>query len=108
MRAPRYARGVTDMQADQGRQERWTVDGIEDSPRGPLARIEREGGQTFDLPLRALPAGVREGDVLSVEDGPGAVTVRRLPAQTQARREQAQRRLDALNMAPTDEEEITL
>jgi len=92
----------------EGRQERWTVDGIEDSPRGPVARIEREDGQTFDLPLRALPEGVREGDVLAVEDGPDGVAVRHLPGETGARREQAQRRLNALNAVPMGDEEITL
>ena len=89
-------------------QERWTVDGLEDTPRGPVARIEREGGQTFDLPLTALPAGVREGDVLGVQDGPDGVTVRTLPEETRARREGAQRRLEALNAGPASDEEITL
>lgn len=106
MEGGRYAVGVKD--TGEGRQERWTVDGIEESPRGPVARIEREGGQTFDLPLRALPEGLCEGDVLAVEDGPDGVTVRRLPGETRARREQAQRRLDALNAAPMGNEEINL
>ncbi|WP_245872969.1 DUF3006 domain-containing protein [Deinococcus planocerae] len=90
--------------------ERWTVDGIEDGPRGRVARIEREDGQTFDLPLSALPDGVREGDLLAVEDGPDGVTVRLLPGETRARRMAAQRHLDRLNAGTSHEgeEEITL
>lgn len=82
--------------------ERWTVDGIEDSPGGPLARLEREDGTTFDLPLRLLPGDVREGDVLAVQDGPDGVTVRVLVAETMERRDAAQTRLDALNSAASD------
>lgn len=55
------------------------MDGIEDGPRGRVARVEREDGRTFDLPLSALPDGVREGDLLAVQDGPDGVTVRLLP-----------------------------
>ncbi|GAA5535164.1 hypothetical protein Dalu01_03588 [Deinococcus aluminii] len=104
--AARYARGVKD--GEQGPQERWTVDGIEDGPHGRVARVEREDGRTFDLPLHALPEGVREGDVLAVQDGPDGVTVRVLPEETRARRERAQRRLDALNQPAEDGEEINL
>lgn len=99
----RYAE---DMQRGE-RRERWTVDGIEDGPRGPVARLEREDGRTFDLPLSALPDGVREGDVLGVEEGPDGVSARRLPHETRARREHAQRTLNTLN-ADSGEEEITL
>ncbi|EYB69566.1 hypothetical protein DEIPH_ctg004orf0080 [Deinococcus phoenicis] len=93
---------------EQGPRERWTVDGIEDGPQGRVARIEREGGLTFDLPLHVLPPGVREGDVLALLDGPGSVTVQVLPAETRARRERAQQRLEALNRLPEDGEEINL
>ncbi|MEF2276781.1 DUF3006 domain-containing protein [Deinococcus sp. YIM 134068] len=90
--------------------ERWVVDGIEDAPRGPVARLEREDGRTFDLPLSALPDGVREGDVLALEDGPDGVTARVLPRETWARRKAAQHELDRLNAgdAHTGEGEITL
>ncbi|KEF34877.1 MULTISPECIES: DUF3006 domain-containing protein [Deinococcus] len=87
--------------------ERWTVDAIEDSPQGPLARVERSDGLTFDVPLHALPAGVREGDLLGVVEGPDGVTLHLLPAETATQRRAAQRRLDALN-AEGGEEEITL
>lgn len=103
----RYAGDVKEGE-QQARRERWTVDGIEDGPRGRVARVEREDGRTFDLPLHALPEGVREGDVLAVQEGPDGVRVWRLPTETLARREQAQRRLDALNAAPHDGEEIEL
>ncbi|MEW6421661.1 MAG: DUF3006 family protein [Deinococcota bacterium] len=88
--------------------ERWTVDGLEDGPHGRVVRVEREDGQTFDLPLHVLPEGVREGDVLGVWDGPDGVRVAVLPEETRARRERAQRRLDALNSVPQDGEEINL
>lgn len=90
-----------DPQSAQGR-ERWTVDGIEDSPQGPLARLEREDGTTFDLPLRLLPEALREGDLLDVQDGPDGVTVRLLVAETMERRDTAQARLDALNNAESE------
>lgn len=102
--AARYAGGVKE--GEQEPRERWTVDGIEDGPQGRVARVEREDGHTFDLPLQVLPAGVQEGDVLEVRDGPDGVRVERLPAETRARRERAQRRLDALNSVPEDGEEI--
>jgi hypothetical protein len=82
-------------------QERWTVDGLEDGPQGRMARVEREDGLTFDVPLSVLPPGVREGDLLAVLEGPDGVTLRRLPAETRARRETAQRDLDARNAAET-------
>lgn len=112
VRAGRYAVGVKKAppplappaQASAGAlsaapRERWTVDGIEDGPHGPQARLEREDGTTFDLPLRALPEALREGDLLAVQDGPDGVTVRILVPETLERRETAQARLDALNSA---------
>lgn len=75
------------------------MDGLEDGPQGRVARVEREGGLTFDVPLAALPAGVREGDLLAVLEGPDGVTLRRLPAGTRMRKEAAQRELDARNAA---------
>ncbi|MFC4426445.1 DUF3006 domain-containing protein [Deinococcus navajonensis] len=99
----------------QDRGERWTVDAVEDTPGGAVARLEREDGRTFTLPLRALPPGVREGDVLAVEDGPDGATTRVLPEETRARRAAARARLYALNtegaggpFTPDDEGEITL
>lgn len=87
--------------------ERWTVDAIEDTPRGPVARLERPDGQTVDVPARHLPDGVREGDLLAVQDGPDGVIFRALPQETQERREHAQAKLDALNARqapPTNEQ----
>ncbi len=75
---------------------------MEDSPRGPLVRLEREDGSTFDLPLRLLPEGLREGDLLAVQDGPDGVTVRILVAETMQRHESAQAQLEALNNAADD------
>lgn len=90
--------------------ERWTVDAVEDSPLGPVVRLEREDGRTFTLPLHALPEGLREGDILAVQEGPDGVSARLLPAETQARRAAAQARLDALNSQDLDldDGEITL
>lgn len=84
------------------------MDGIEESPHGRLARVEREDGLTFDVPLHALPVGVREGDVLAVQEGPDGMTLHLLPDETLARREEARRRLEALNTAPGEGEEINL
>lgn len=75
------------------------MDALEPSPRGQVARLERPDGTTCDLPLAALPSGLREGDVLAVQGGPDGVVAHRLPQETAARREAAQRRLDALNSA---------
>ena len=102
--AGRYAVGVKNASHPPATeaQERWTVDGIEDSPRGPLARLEREDGTTFDLPLRLLPQPLREGDLLAVQDGPDGVTLRILVAETMERRETAQAQLEALNNAESD------
>jgi len=77
--------------------ERWTVDALEDTPRGPVARLERPDGETVDVPARHLPDGVREGDLLAVQDGPDGVSFRALPRETRERRAQAQAQLDALN-----------
>ncbi|ACO47271.1 DUF3006 domain-containing protein [Deinococcus deserti] len=88
--------------------ERWTVDAVEDSPLGPVVRLEREDGRTFTLPLHALPEGLREGDILAVQEGPDGVSTRLLPEETEARRAAAQARLDALNSQDLDDGEITL
>ncbi len=92
--------------------DRWTVDALEDTPHGPVARLERPDGETVDVPARHLPDGVREGDLLAVQDGPDGVRFQTLPDETRARRTQAQAQLDALNarQAPptTDQGEIDL
>ncbi|WP_229781314.1 MULTISPECIES: DUF3006 domain-containing protein [Deinococcus] len=77
--------------------DRWTVDALEETPHGPVARLERPDGATVDVPARHLPAGVREGDLLAVQDGPDGVRFQALPDETRARRTQAQAQLDALN-----------
>ena len=95
-----------------GPPDRWTVDALEDTPHGPVARLERPDGETVDVALRHLPDGVREGDLLAVQDGPDGVRFQPLPQETQARREQAQAQLDALNARQTpptnDQGEIDL
>ncbi|MEZ4467848.1 MAG: DUF3006 domain-containing protein [bacterium] len=56
----------------------WVVDRIE----GSFAVIVAEGLEdTFDVPLAALPAGVREGDVLVLGADPGATAERRAGVQ---------------------------
>ena len=80
-----------------GQADLWTVDSLEDTPRGRAARLELPDGQTVVVPLDALPEGLRGGDLLDVTGGPDGLYARRLPELTQARREAAQRRLDALN-----------
>ncbi|UBV42742.1 DUF3006 domain-containing protein [Deinococcus taeanensis] len=77
--------------------EHWTVDALEDTPHGPVARLERPDGRTLTRPLRDLPAGTREGDLLAVDDGPDGLTLRSLPRESAERRAQAQAQLDALN-----------
>ena len=77
--------------------EVWTVDGIEPTPHGPVARLERPDGQTVDRPLTDLPPGLREGDLLAVDDGPDGLTLRLLADGSAARRAASQATLDALN-----------
>ncbi|AAF09947.1 DUF3006 domain-containing protein [Deinococcus radiodurans] len=81
----------------EGWSERWVVDGLEDSPRGRLARVELPSGHTRTIPLHELPDGVREGDLLEVRAGVGGLVFRRLEAETLAARLQAQLRLEQLN-----------
>ncbi|MBZ9750054.1 DUF3006 family protein [Deinococcus sp. HMF7620] len=101
-------------QAEENWPERWTVDGLEPTPRGVVARLERPDGTTVTRPLADLPAGLEEGDVLAVQDGPDGVTLVRLPSVTAERRAEAQARLDALNtqgqaaLPLNDDGEVTL
>lgn len=65
---------------------RVTVDEISRDEHGePVATLVADDGRTFVVPLSSLPAGVRDGDVLSASFEP-------LPDETAARR----RRIDAL------------
>lgn len=73
------------------------MDGIEPTPHGPVARLERPDGQTVDRPLNDLPPGLREGDLLAVDDGPDGLTLRLLAGESAARRAASQATLDALN-----------
>lgn len=103
----------TPQHPDTNAGEHWTVDGIENAPRGRVARIEREDGQTFTLPLRDLPGGVREGDRLAVQDGPDGVTVRVLRAESDRRRQAAREQMSELEakgkeLQPDANGEITL
>ncbi|WP_291430356.1 DUF3006 domain-containing protein [Deinococcus sp.] len=77
--------------------EVWTVDGIEPTPHGPVARLERPDGRTVDRPLTQLPPGLREGDLLAVDDGPDGLSLRLLADGSAARRAASQATLDALN-----------
>lgn len=90
--------------------ERWIVDAIEEAPTGKVARVELPSGQTFDVALDDLPAGVKEGDLLNVQDGPDGIKAELLPAETAEAKAKAQSKLDALNAQGTtpDGEEITL
>lgn len=92
--------------------ERWTVDGIEDTPTGRMARIELPSGNTVDILLSSLPEGVREGDILGIQDGPDGAVAHLLREETQARRREAGAELEALNARGAEkadaEGEITL
>ncbi|WP_231881639.1 DUF3006 domain-containing protein [Deinococcus puniceus] len=77
--------------------ERWTVDGIEDTPTGRMARVELPSGRTVDILLSALPSGVQEGDILGIQDGPDGAVAHILREETQARRAEAGAELDARN-----------
>jgi hypothetical protein len=48
----------------------WTIDGIDDG----VARLAGEG-RVVHLPVRDLPQGAREGDVLRMEDEGGSLRV---------------------------------
>ncbi len=115
--ALRYAENMTqrsDPAQTEPPAERWIVDGLETTPRGPVARLERPDGRTVVLPLTQLPDGVKEGDVLALHDGPDGARLLPLPGETAARRAAAQATLDTLNEAGrralplNDDGEITL
>ncbi|MFB9991746.1 DUF3006 domain-containing protein [Deinococcus oregonensis] len=93
--------------------ERWTVDGIEDTPTGRMARVELPGGRTVDILLSSLPDGVQEGDILGIQDGPDGAVAHILKEETQTRQAEAQAELDTLNvrgaaLAVNADGEITL
>jgi hypothetical protein len=48
-------------------EHRWAVDSIENG----VARIEEDGKDMISVPLRLLPEGVTEGQLLRVIRGPG-------------------------------------
>lgn len=79
--------------SEQPRVTHWVVDALE----GRLARVELDDGQVVDLPLASLPGGVREGDVLRMEEEDGDFTLEIDHAETARRRTVAQAQLDALN-----------
>lgn len=93
--------------------ERWTVDGIEDTPTGRMARVELPSGRTVDVLLSSLPSGVQEGDILGIQDGPDGAVAHILREETQAQRAEAGAELDARNargaaLAVNADGEITL
>lgn len=84
--------------------EYWVLDGLEDSPDGVKARLERADGEMTVLPASILPAHTREGDVLEVVPGPGGDVLIAAPAETTRRRNASQEHLTALNRTiPTGE-----
>jgi hypothetical protein len=76
----------------------WTVDAIEEG----IAALEAEG-TLLHLPLALLPAGVREGDVLTVErtaDAEGCILhIRPDRAATEAARQRSRDQLAAMRPA---------
>ena len=54
---------------------RWVIDAIEEG----IARVEQDGGPVITVPAWVLPAGAREGQVLSVTrsatDGTATITL---------------------------------
>lgn len=76
----------------------WTIDAIEEG----IAALEAEG-TLLHLPLALLPAGVREGDVLTVErtaDADGCVLhIRPNPAATEAALQRSRNQLGAMRPA---------
>lgn len=87
--------------------EYWVLDGLEDTPQGCWARLERADGKMIVLPAPVLPDHTREGDVLQVVAGPDGDVLRPAPEETARRREAAQERLSALN-GPTPTGDIDL
>lgn len=79
--------------------EYWVLDGLEDTPQGTRARLERADGELVILPASVLPTHTREGDVLEVIPGPDGDVLRPARQETTRRREAAQERLNALNTA---------
>ena len=74
---------------------------VVDRVEGDLAVVEVDGGAVLDLPLWLLPAGTREGDVVTVaasgeEDGALRLTLRVDPAAGARGREAAAARLERL------------
>lgn len=71
------------------------MDGLEAVDSGVLARLEREDGEVLVLPAALLPEGAGEGMVLTHDEAEDHWECQ--PQEAGARREQAQRRLNALN-----------
>lgn len=84
--------------------EFWVLDGLEDTPTGRVARLERPDGTGTDLSADLLPPGTQAGDVLEVISGPDGSMFKLDRAASAKRRLEAQRQLDALNQARPAEE----
>lgn len=82
---------------EQAAPEYWVLDGLEDTPQGRMARLERADGEMVVLPATVLPDHAREGDVLELTPGPDGDVLKAAPAETRRRRDAAQERLNALN-----------
>lgn len=87
------------MAAEQPQSAFWVVDALE----GRLARVELAAGEFVDLPLASLPRGVREGDVLRMQEAGGDFTLEIDHVETRLRRRAAQTQLDALNQGASGE-----
>ena len=77
-----------------------TVDGIE----GQLARVELPDGTTEDWRLASLPRGVKEGDVVRIDEAGGDFELEIDHEETDRRHALGQRQLDALNAGGPDGE----
>lgn len=77
---------------------------VVDAIEGKYARVELPDGTTEDWSLASLPEGVKEGDVVRVQESGGDFEMEVDRAETEQRRSTAQRKLEALNQdAPTEE-----
>lgn len=54
----------------------WIVDAIEKTPDGNWARLEIKEGEVIDIPLYALPIGIKEGDRVIITIQPSLRTER--------------------------------
>lgn len=72
----------------------WMIDSIEEG----MAAVEEDGGRMVRIPLWLLPAGVREGEILSVareeESDVAVLTIRRDPEATERAMERSRAQVE--------------